>query len=230
MSSVRGLLEKEREAERQFVARAQAQNDEPKGWPAALIMFHIAQWRERLRKAFDDVRGGRPDTPPPSNIDEFNDSELPNGAGLPLDATAARADAELASLIELAEVIGERPFAWSVTKTSTEALLRNSYIHPRNHMSEYLSENGDESGAHKLMEEAAHDLRGMAAPHFILGAALVNLAGKRVEQGRLDEALDLLAEGLTMRPDLASIAANHPHFSALRGLDRFRSIVGGSLA
>lgn len=226
MNSVRTLLERQREAERQFVARARAQKGEPKGWPAALIMFHIARWRERLRTAFDDVHAGRPYTPPPSNIDEFNDAELPRGAGLPLDATAASADAELASLIELVEVIGERPFAWAVTKTSTEALLRNSYIHPRIHIFQYLSENGGQPAAHELFEEAARDLRDMSAPPFILGAAVFNLAGVRVEQGQHDEALELLAEGLSMRPDLTPMAANHPDFAPLHGLERFNSIIG----
>jgi hypothetical protein len=110
MSAVSRLLESERLIEKRFVAGAKATETEPRGWPVALIMFHIAQWRGRLRNAFDDVQAGRPYTPPPANIDEFNDIELPTGAGLSLDEVAGRADAELTSLIELARAIGERPF------------------------------------------------------------------------------------------------------------------------
>lgn len=226
MSPVRRLLESERETERRFVAEAKANETKPKGWPAALIMFHIAQWRERLRTAFSDVHAGRPYTPPPANIDEFNDVELPTGAGLRLDDVAIRADAELASLIKLAHAIGERPFKWHLTNTSTEAVLRNSYIHPRNHISEYLSENGDKPAAHVLLEETAHDLRDASAPHFILGAALFNLAAVRVEQGRLDEALDLFEEGAPMRPDLRPLFAADPDLAALKNNPRFKSIIG----
>jgi tetratricopeptide (TPR) repeat protein len=227
MSAVSRLLESERETEMRFVAEARTKESNPKGWPAALIMFHIAMWRERLRKAFDDVHAARPYTPIPANIDEFNDVELPTGAGVSLDQAATRADAELASLIELAQAIGGRPFKWDLATTSTEAVLRNSYAHPRNHIAAYVSENGDKPAAHALFEEAATDLRAASAPHLILGAALCNLAGARVEQERFDEALDLFEEGLAMRPDLRPLLAANPDFAALKDNPRFKSIVGG---
>jgi hypothetical protein len=226
MSAVSRLLESQREIEKLFVAGARAKESEPHGWPAALIMFHIAQWRGRLRMAFEDVRAERPYTPPPANIDEFNDIELPTGAGVSLDQAATRADAELASLIELAHAIGERPFKWNITPSSTEAVLRNSYIHPRNHIAAYLGENGDKHAAHVLFESTAHDLRDASAPDFILGTALFNLAAARVEQGRLDEALDLLEEGAPMRPDLRAPFAADPDLAVLRDNPRFRSILG----
>lgn len=226
MSAVRRLLESERETERRFVAGARAEETTPKGWPAALIMFHVAQWRERLRIAFADVQAGRLYAPPPANINEFNDAELPAGAAAKLDDVAVRADAELAALIDLSRAIGERPFKWVTTNTSTEAVLRNSYIHPRNHIAEYLSENGDKPAAHVLFEETAHDLREASAPDFILGAALFNLAGVRVEQGRLDEAMDLFEEGVPMRPDLVPLFAADPDFAVLKSHPRFRSMLG----
>jgi hypothetical protein len=226
MSAVRRLLESEREVERQFVAKAKAAETEPKGWPAALIMFHIAQWRGRLRSAFDDVNAGRPYTPIPPNIDEFNDVELPTGAGVGLDEAAKRADVELASIIELVRAIGERPFKWDIANTSTEAVLRNSYIHPRIHIAAYLSESGDKPAGHVLFEATASDLRDASAPDLILGAALCNLAGARVEQGRLDEALDLFDEGLRMRPDLRPTVQADPDFAVLKNNPRFQSILG----
>jgi hypothetical protein len=226
MSAVSRLLESEREIERQFVAEAKATETHPKGWPAALIMFHIARWRGRLRKAFEDVHAERAYTPPPANIDEFNDIELPTGARVSLDKAATQADAELASLIELAQAIGERPFKWSITNTSTEAVLRNSYIHPRNHIAAYLIENGDKHAAHVLFEGTAQDLRDASAPEFVLGTALFNLAAARVAQGRLDEALDLLEEGAPMRPDLRAALAADPDLAVLRNNPRFQSILG----
>jgi tetratricopeptide (TPR) repeat protein len=227
MSAVSRLLESEREIEKHFVAGARATETDPKGWPAALIMFHIAMWRERLRKAFDDVHRGRPYTPIPANIDELNDVELPTGAGVSLDEAATRADAELALLIQLAQAIGARPFKWDLATTSTEAVLRNSYVHPHTHIAAYLSENGDKPAAHHLYEEAANQLRDASAPHLVLGAALCNLAVARVEQGRFDDALDLFEEGLSMRPDLRAIVQADPDLAVLRSSLRFQSIIGG---
>jgi hypothetical protein len=226
MDAVSRLLESEREIEKRFVAGARAKETEPKGWTAALIMFHIAQWRVRLRNAFADVDAGRSYGPIPANIDDVNDAELPIGAGMSLDEAAARADSELAALIQLGQAIGERPFKWDLASTSTEAVLRNSYIHPRNHITAYLSENGDKPAAHLLFEDAANELREASAPHLVLGAALCNLAGARVEQGRLDEALDLFDDGLRMRPDLRSVVQADPDFAVLRSNPRFQSIIG----
>lgn len=228
MSAVSRLLESEREIERRFVAGARANETQPKGWPAALVMFHIAQWRVRLRNAFADVDAGRPYTPIPASIDEVNDVELPAGAGVSLDEAATRAEVELASLIQLTQAIGERPFKWDLAGTSTEAVLRNSYVHPRNHIAEYLSENGDRPAAHLLFEDAATELRDASAPHLILGAALCNLAVARVEQGRLDEALDLFDEGLRMRPDLGAVIQADPDLARLKSDPRFQSIMGVS--
>ena len=226
MSAVSRLLESEREIERRFVAGARASGAEPKGWSAALIMFHIAMWRERLRNAFADVHAGRPYTPIPTNIDEFNDIELRQGAGVSLDEAATRADAELGSLIQLMEAIGDRPFNWDLASTSTEAVLRNSYIHPLNHIAEYLSENGDQPAAHVLFEEAADELRTGSAPHLVLGAALCNLGVARVEQGRLHDAFDLFEEGLSMRPDLRAVLQADPNLAVLKSDPRFQAIIG----
>jgi hypothetical protein len=219
---VRQLLEAERETERRFVSAAQTAEGTPQGWPAALNMFHIAQWRARLRTALTDHRAGREYAPIPGNIDEFNDAELPRGAAVPLAEAAARADAELAGLIKLAE--SDSPFRWGPTNTVAEALIRNSYIHPRNHMSAYLRENGDRPAADRMLEEAATMLREAGAPPFCLGAALYNLAAVRVGQGRRSDALDLLEEAAPMRPDLHAAAAGDSDLAPLRGEPRFQAI------
>ena len=217
------LLEAERDLERSFVAEETGLAREPKGWSAALNMFHIAQWRGRLRTALTDHRAGRDYAPISANIDELNDAELPTGASVPLAEAAARADAELGQLIEVAEV--DSPFRWGPTTTVAEALIRNSYIHPRNHMAAYLRENGDGPAADRMLEEAAIVLRDAAAPPFCLGAALYNLAAVRVGQGRRSDALDLLEEAAPMRPDLSGAAAGDPELAPLRGEPRFQAIV-----
>src|SRR6266851_5396098 len=136
---------------------------EPKGWPASLIMFHIARWRERLRSGLTDFDAGRPYTPPPANIDEFNDQELPSGRDLTLKETSARADAELEALTGLIAKVGDQPFNWNLARTTGDALVRNSYFHPRMHISEYWHENGGNDRAHDLIETTATDLREMPA-------------------------------------------------------------------
>jgi hypothetical protein len=211
------------EAERSFVADARANETAPKGWPAALLMFHIAQWRGRMRQAFNDVRDGRTQTLPPKNTDEFNDRELPEGAGVSLDVAAGRAASELTSIIDLYEALGERPFAWNVARTTTEAVLRGSYIHPRNHLYAYLVENGLTDRAHRVVEDSVDELRAAAAPPSIVGTAVYNLAVVRVAQGRIDDALSLLEQAIPMRPDLATQATNDADLAPLRGLERFRA-------
>jgi hypothetical protein len=224
MTDVRKALEAEREMEREWVQEAVKSESAPKGWPAALNLFHICMWRERLSNALTDVREGRAYTPPPGDVDEANDAELPGGLGVALADIAERSDVLLASLLELWDELGERPFKWYTNNTTTEAILRNSYIHPRNHIVEYLKENGDPAGAQRLIEEAASEMREVSAPPLALGAALYNLACVRVAQDRLDDALELLIEAFPMRPDMKEAAAKDPELEPLHDNPGFKAL------
>lgn len=223
MNDLSRLLVSERELERRLAAGAEADR-ELKGWTAALMFFHVAQWRGRLLSALADHAQGRPSSAPPGNIDEFNDAELPSGQKISLAEAAARSDAAFGSLIEVWNQLGDRPFAWYVAETTSEALTRNCYLHPRIHLATYLSDRGDQDEADRLVEETAGALRSAAAHPRILGAALYNLAGVRVKQGRQDEAMTLLEEAAPMRPDLGSYAIKDTAFEALRGSSRFREL------
>ena len=198
---------------------------EPKGWPAALIMFHVARWRERLRNGLADLDTGRPYTSPTVDINELNDQELPAGRELTLEETSARADAALGALIGLSSKVGDQPFQWGLTQTTGDALVRNSYFHPRMHISEYWHENGGNDRAHSLIESTATELREMWPAPLILGAALYNLACVRAGQDRLGEALDLLEEAGPMRPDLCAGAARDSDLAGLRDEPRFQAVV-----
>ncbi|TMC87258.1 MAG: hypothetical protein E6J12_13305 [Chloroflexi bacterium] len=124
-------------------------------------------------------------------------------------------------LIQLSEEIGDRPFVWRMTRTSSEAIIRNSYLHPRIHIAAYYKENGNQAAAHEIVEQTVSDLRAEAGPPVVMGAALYNLAGVRVAQQKHDEALELLDRGLGMRPDLRAAAVGDPDLAPLKGDPRF---------
>ena len=223
MNQVSRLLRDQREAERRFAADA-ASDQSPKGWSAALTFFHMARWRQRLLEALTAHSEGRSYAAPPGDIDEFNDAELPDGANVSLAVAAEQSDATFGSLIEMWENLGNQPFKWFTAENTSEALVRNSYLHPRIHIASYLMERGDQERGDQMVEETAATLRAANAPAHVLGAALYNLAGVRVSQGRHDEALDLLEEAAPMRPDLKAFALKDEAFDALRDSPRFRSL------
>lgn len=224
MESVRHALEAELLAEQEFVAEARKSETAPKGWPAALLMYHVSMWRELLRDMLHEVSEGRSPASPPANPDDYNDSELANGIGTPLMDAAARSERLLDEIIWLYDEIGEREFKWYSAKTTTEAVLRNSYIHPRLHMYEYLKQNGNVDGALKLLEEEATDMRAAEAPPLIMGVALYNLAVVRVAQEKNDDAIPLLEEAFGMRPDLKELAPKDEDFAALRENTEFQRL------
>ncbi|MHB8613986.1 MAG: TPR end-of-group domain-containing protein [Candidatus Dormibacteraceae bacterium] len=225
MEGVHRVLEAQRKLEEEFVADAVKSEKQPKGWPAALLMFHLSMWRERLRDALTEFRHARPYAAPPENTDEINDAELASGIGTPLADAAARSDMLLSELIALSDELGDRPFKWFTANTTGEALLRNSYVHPRNHIAEYMKENGHHAAAHRLVEDGASEMRAIGAPPHILGATLYNLAAVRAAQGRADDAMSLLEEAAPMRPDAVLLAAGDADFAALRDNARFQALL-----
>ncbi len=197
----------------------------PRGWPAALVLFHMGMWRERLRNALTNMSEGKEYERPPANIDEVNEAELASGIGTPLTDAAARSDHLLAEIIDLYEKLGDRPIDWSLSKTTTEAVLRNSFTHPRTHIAEYYRENGEVERARRVTEQTVDELREADAPRLVLGAALYNLACARVAERRNDDALALLREAFPMRPDLKAAATEDSDLGTLRDDARFQELL-----
>jgi tetratricopeptide (TPR) repeat protein len=224
-AAIRQALESQRKAEQAFVERAQASERAPKGWPAALLMFHVGMWRERLRNALSDISEGRDYQRPPADTDEFNNAELPKGIGTPLADAASRSDHLLTELIELYEKLGERPIEWNVSRNTTEALLRNSYTHARLHMFEYYHENDLPQLANPLWEDAVEDMRTAKAPAIVMGTVLYNLACVRAQEGRGDDAIDLLKEAIPLRPDIMELAAGDSDLGEVREDPRFKELI-----
>jgi len=227
MKDVLHLLESQREAERRFVAEAAGERDYPRGWSAGLLMAHIAYWRERLRGSLIEASRGEPASPPPIDVDAFNAVELERNAGISLEEAAARADRLLVDQIDLWATLGDRPFSWFSARTTGEALVRNSYLHPRNHLAEHYLERGDRKRGPEIFEETLSELRRADTPGHILGPAVYNLACARVGQGRQEESLELLAEAFKMRDELRSDAAADPDLAPLKTNPRFQSLIIG---
>src|ERR1700724_493920 len=152
-SEITALLESQRETERRFVTEAATEPDFPGGWPAGLLMAHIASWRNRLRDSLIEVSRGLPVSGPPADIDGVNDAQLARDARISLDEAAAQARARLAALVVLWAPLGARPFSWFTAKTIGEALVRNSYVHPRRHLAEHYAERGAAARGARLKEE-----------------------------------------------------------------------------
>lgn len=225
MKDVLGLLEAERLAERRFVSEATTEPDFSPGWSAALLMAHVASWREVLRGGLIEVSRGGPASAPTIDVDAFNAAELARSAGVSLEEAARRADTLLGDLIDLWATLGDRPFSWYIAKTTGEALVRNSYAHPRNHLAEHFIERGEPARGYQIYEESATSLRRAEVPPTTLGTALYNLACARVGQRRHDEALRLLQEALPMRADLRTGAEADARLAPLRIDPRFQRLL-----
>ena len=191
-------------------------------------MFHFGMWRERMRNSLLDLAEGRPPTPPPplEQVDELNDRELARGIGTPLSDAAARADHLLGEIIELYQKVGDQPFEWYRWKTTADAVLGNSYTHARIHMYGYLRENGLHEQANRLLEQAASEMKQASSNPLVHGAAAYNLACVRADQGRADEAIELLTYALELRPEMKEQAPKDSDLESLWTDPRFKELVG----
>jgi tetratricopeptide (TPR) repeat protein len=225
MRNVLELLQKQRDLERAFVAEAVGKPQPSTEWTPTMTMFHLAQWRDRLWNGLSEAAAERPINAPPGDINELNDAEMAGAAGVSLAEAAARSDATLTSIMAMFETIGDRPFKWYMSETAGEAILRNSYLHPRIHLADQFLQRGDRARSQRLTEETLSELREAEAPERLVGAALYNLAAVRAAQDRSEEAFALLEEGLAMRPDLKAAAAEDSDLASLRESARFRALI-----
>ena len=131
-------------------------------------MAHIASWRTRLRDSLIQASRGLPISGPPSDIDGVNAAQLARDAGISLEEAANRAETRFADLLDLWATIGDRPFLWFTAKTTGEALVRNSYIHPRRHLAEHYLERGDRVRGDGLKSETLAELRRVGAPESVM--------------------------------------------------------------
>ena len=226
MKGVDQLLEKERAFERKFARDASSRQTKSRGWTTPVLFFHFLCWRERLLVGLDELRAGRPVTAPPSDVDALNDRELAEGRSLSLDAVATRSQEALDRIIDLWSQIGDRPFKWYSAVTTSDAVIRSSYSHPRYHIAEHMEEAGQRKEATMLLEATLTDLRTAEAPPNTLAPAGYNLASLLAREGRLDYAMRLLEEAVPLRADLPEAAAADPDLAPLRDNPRFIRLVG----
>src|ERR1700736_2255609 len=165
---ITSLLESQRETERRFVDGAATEPAFPGGSSAGLLMAHIAAWRTRLRDSLIELSRGLPVSGPPADIDAVNDAQLARDARISLEEAAAEAETRLADLLDLWPTVGDRPFSWFTAKTIGEALVRNSYVHPRRHLAEHYLERGDRVRGDRLKNETLAELRRVGAPESVI--------------------------------------------------------------
>lgn len=224
MNDILPLLQKESDVEKAYVAEAAGRPEPSSGWTPTMTMFHLAKWRERLWNGLTEADAEQPVHAPPGNIDELNDAEMAGAEGVSLAEAGEQCEAALTSIMAMWETMGDQPFKWFTAETTGEAILRNSYWHPRIHLADQFINWGEANRGERLIEETVSELRAVKAHGRILGAAVYNLAGVRARQLRTDEALDLLEESLEMREDLRTDAAEDADFASLRDDPRFRAL------
>jgi hypothetical protein len=92
-------------------------------------------------------------------------------------------------------------------------------------MFEYYHENDLPQLANPLWEDAVEDMRTAKAPAIVMGTVLYNLACVRAQEGRGDDAIDLLKEAIPLRPDIMELAAGDSDLGEVREDPRFKELI-----
>ena len=223
--SLRLLVEaaRQKEAEELLPHVDEAPSAERGRWEAKDTVAHLSSWRSLAAAELDAVRLGAPDGITTDDIDAINARVYASTHDLPasvvLEAGDESWDALAAALEACSEEDLNRPRIRRTEQDVWQVVLGNTYFHVAEHLGYWYEEQGNLAAA----EQAAiwaHDLEIRAFPgdDRRRGMAAYNLSCFYAKRGRAAEALPLLREGLTLRPDVRDWAKQDSDLDPIRSM------------
>jgi rhodanese-related sulfurtransferase len=245
--TVLDLLRQTREEELALIAdlddAERAATGTPERWSAKDMIAHIATWRQwHAEKLASVVRGETPPTWTDGQVvDRLNAQAHAEQQDCSWPEVQERAEHAYAALVAQVQRLSELELGdpHHFPALNGEALwpetLGNGSWHPYTHLIELARGRGDVQRLARLRDAqiGGHEvalalMEQMGAPDGSRAVTRYNLACLFTLAGRPSRALDLLAELLPARPDLALHARHDADFDALRADPAFQALTANA--
>lgn len=201
-----------------------------KSWSARDNLIHLAVWKLIFIQAMEDPAFG-PQDPGPEETDAVNRSIYASSRWLSWDqAEAFLAHAHRRTMLAVQRFSAQaledlNLFPWLKGEPLWRRLLGSAVMHPVFHYALIYQQLGMPQEALRLQERMLLFLDAVSPSRAWLGVGRYNLACAYALQGERDRALEWLAEGLRLRPDLADWSKQDPDLASLRDDPRYLALL-----
>jgi len=202
----------------------------PESWSTRDNLIHLAVWKLFFVQAMEEPAFG-PEDPGPEHTDAMNRTIFLSGSHLTWEqAEAFLAHVHRRTILALqrfgAEALEDvHLFPWLNGQPLWRRLLGSAVMHPVFHYALIFQQIGLPQEALRMQERMLLFLDAVSPQRAWLGTGRYNLACAYALSGERERALEWLAEGLRLQPDLAEFSKTDSDLDSIRNDPRYLAML-----
>lgn len=198
-------------------------------WSAKDLVAHLTFWRATMLKRLQAAQRG--ETPPSfDNFLELNDQNFEANRHRTwaevLDNSQRAFDDLIAKVKEMSEeeLTDPQRYEWRNGEPLWTNIRGNAYDHAETHIAQFYFDRGDKKRALEMQRVMAEAVKRLDPSPRAGGTAIYNLACFLALNGEPAQAIDLVRESFTLRPDLVEWSKQDSDLNSLRDLPDFKAL------
>ncbi len=198
-------------------------------WSAKDLVAHITFWRAMMLKRL--LAAQRGETPPSlDNFLELNDRTFEANRhhtwAEVLDDSERAFDDLVAKVKQMSddELTDSQRYEWRNGEPLWTNVRGNAYDHPETHIAQFYFDRGDKTLAVEMQRQMAETVTRLDPSPRTRGTAIYNLGCFLALNGEPAQAIDLVRESFTLRPDLVEWSKQDSDLNSLRNLPDFKAL------
>jgi DinB superfamily len=197
----------------------------PDRWAAIPVIAHNGEFRQQQVIRLDAVRAG---TTPPGfpEVDHQSTQVYQSYAAQTAAEVTRQSRQSVAQLIDGLNAVSDDDLSdsarhpWLRGRQLWLQVVVRGFWHPTGHIGEYYITWHQPARAVDLHAHALATARYLGVPDMALGMAAYSLSCAQAQAGASGQALQTLAEAMSLNPDLRANAARDPDLAPLRDIGR----------
>jgi hypothetical protein len=222
-AAVTGLIMQAAAEEEMLLSSAPREQGGPDRWAAIPVIAHNSEFRQQQVIRLDAVRAGT--TPPGFPEIDHQSTRVYQSYAAQTAAEVTRQNRQsVTQLIDGLNAVSDDDLSdssrhpWLRGRQLWLQVVVRGFWHPTGHIGEYYVTRHQPARAVDLHAHALATARYLGVPGMALGMAAYSLSCAQAQAGASSQALQTLAEAMSLNPDLRANAARDPDLAPLRDI------------